>query len=307
MNSGKPPALQPPRVPTMDQLTALTFAARTGSMGAAADLLGLSQQAISARVSAAEKLIGFLVLERRTTGVRPTGKGQLVLVWAEDVLAAAHKLEEGYRGLQQGNNKLTVAASNTISEALLPRWATELRTAHPDTSLDVVLGNSSMVLQSLLSGHADLGFVETPSIPRGLRSTVIGRDELVVVTTPDHPWALRGAPISHDVLAETPLVLREPGSGSRAFFAFALPNHASPFRELPSSAAVRDAIRTTGVPGVLSTLTVSGDIEHGDLVRIPVTGVSMVRTLRATWHAKQPPRGKVKELMDIALGVPLRA
>ena len=63
----------------MDQLTALTFAARTGSMGAAADLLGLSQQAISARVSAAEKLIGFLVLERRTTGVRPTGKGQLAV------------------------------------------------------------------------------------------------------------------------------------------------------------------------------------------------------------------------------------
>lgn len=284
----------------MAQLAALTYAARTGSMGAAANHLGLTQQAVSARVSAAEKHIGFLVLERRTTGVRPTGKGQLVLSWAEKVLNAAHRLEEGYQGLQHADDRLTVAASNTISEALLPGWATQWRHHHPNTSLDVVLGNSRVVTEALLSGQADIGFVEAPNTPRGLRATEIGTDELVVVATPDHPWALRGYPISRDELAATQLVLREEGSGSRAFFAQAVPDHAAPFRELSSAAAVRDAIRTTGVPGVLSTLTATEDIRRGHLVAIPVRSLAMQRTLRAVWHEKQPPRGAGSELLKLA-------
>ncbi|MEO3939409.1 LysR family transcriptional regulator, partial [Dermatophilaceae bacterium Soc4.6] len=136
-------------VPSLEQLTAVVAAAGTGSMGAAARQLGVSQQAISARITAAEALFGFAVLQRSTTGVTPTGQGQLVLAWAHTVLDAARELEEGVLVLRAPGRTVSVAASNTISEALLPVWASRLRRTHPDTSLNVFPGNSQDVIDAV--------------------------------------------------------------------------------------------------------------------------------------------------------------
>ena len=69
--------------------------------------------------------------------------------------------------------------------------------------------------QQVRQGSADLGFVEGPGRPKGLRSRVIGHDTLVVVVRPDHPWARRHQPLSPAELAATALVSREEGSGTR--------------------------------------------------------------------------------------------
>src|ERR687887_118612 len=56
-----------------------------------------------------------------------------------------------------------------------------------------VLGRE--VGERLLSGEADLGFVEGVSVPPGLDSTVIAHDRLIVVTAPGHAWARRRRPL----------------------------------------------------------------------------------------------------------------
>ncbi|WP_261974987.1 LysR substrate-binding domain-containing protein, partial [Curtobacterium sp. B18] len=60
-----------------------------------------------------------------------------------------------------------------------------------------------------------MGFTETPAAPPDLSSLVVDEDELVVVVAPHHPWASASG-ITADDLAETPLLLREEGSGTRA-------------------------------------------------------------------------------------------
>ncbi|WP_406832513.1 LysR family transcriptional regulator [Pedococcus sp. KACC 23699] len=292
------PSLQ--RVPSVDQLLALTTAAAQGSMGVAARRLEISQQAVSARITAAEGLLGVVVLERSTSGVRPTGQGQLVLTWAQQVIDAAGELEDGVAGLRAGGRTVVVAASNTVSEALLPAWASQLRQLHPDVTLEVVLGNSRTVLDAVAKGEVDLGYVETPHIPRGLRSKAVARDELVVVTPPDHPWARRRRGIDRAELSSTRLVLREDGSGTRTHVEEAMPGHAPPLHTLPSTAAVRDAVRTMSVPTILSTLAVEGDLATGRLVRVPVRDLAMPRTLRAVWNPNQRPRGPAADLLHLS-------
>ena len=288
------------RVPSLDQLSALTAAAAHGSMGAAARHLEVSQQVVSARITAAEKLLGVVVLERSTSGVRPTGQGQLVLTWAQQVIDAARELDEGVGGLRSTGSTIVVAASNTVSEALLPQWASAFRRMHPELALEVVLGNSQAVLEAVANGEVDLGYVETPRIPRTLRSTVVARDELVVVTPPDHPWARRRRGIERAELSTTRLVLREEGSGTRTHVEEAMPGHAPPLHTLHSTAAVRDAVRTMGVPTILSTLAVEDDLATGRLVRIPVRDLAMPRTLRAVWNPHQRPRGAAADLLHLS-------
>ena len=288
------------RIPSLDQLSALTAAAAHGSMGAAARHLEVSQQVVSARITAAEKLMGVVVLERSTSGVRPTGRGQLVLAWAQRVLDAAQELGEGVDGLRGSGHSIAVAGSNTVSEALLPLWAAALRKLHPDLALEVVLGNSAAVLEAVANGEVDLGYVETPRVPRNLRSTVVARDELVVVTPPDHRWTRRRRGIDRAELAATRLVLREDGSGTRTHVEEAMPGHAPPVLTLNSTAAIRDAVRTMGVPTILSTLAVENDLATGRLVRIPVHDLVMPRALRAVWNPHQRPRGAAADLLHLS-------
>ena len=152
----------------------------------------------------------------------------------------------------------------------------------------------------------DLGYVEGPTVPRTVRSRTVAHDELIVVTPPDHPWARRRHGITRDELAAARLILREDGSGTRSHLEQVLPDHAPPLQTLASNAAVRDAARATGAATVLSALAVANDLQAGRLVHIPVSGLSMPRTLRAIWHPNQRPRGAAAELLRLSTSTPTR-
>lgn len=292
----------PPRVPDLASLDALVTVARAGSMGAASSRLGISQQAVSARVRSAERLLGLPVFSRSPQGVALTPAGRSVVTWADEVLQAASALDRGAADLRGDVQGATlVAVSNTISECLFPGWAARLRSTHPGARVSVRPGNSDEVIGAVTEASVQLGFVEGPTVPRRLASRRVGSDELVVVVPPDHPWARRRHGIDRALLAATPLVVREPGSGTRRTLEQALPTLAPPELELGSTAAVRDAVLASGVPTVLSSLAVRSDIESGRLVRVEVADLDLPRVLRAVWNPARPPSGLAADLLGIAV------
>ena len=62
---------------------------------------------------------------------------------------------------------LRVAASMTVAEYLLPGWLTALRGCHPETAVTLAAGYSADVAAVVLSGAADIGFVEGPDPAAG--------------------------------------------------------------------------------------------------------------------------------------------
>jgi len=110
-------------------LRALREVGRQGSIAAAASVLGVSQQALSARMRTLERAMGVTLLARTPSGSHLTEQGRLVVGWAEDVLDAADRLEAGLRSIRSGvSHRLAIAASQTIAEHLVPHWLVELRT-----------------------------------------------------------------------------------------------------------------------------------------------------------------------------------
>lgn len=288
-------------VPDLDGLLALVLVAECGSMSAAAARLGISQQAVSARVRTAEGVLGVAVFQRSTQGVRLTPSGQVVVTWAHDVLRAASTLSTGVAGLRPATRTTTrVAASNTVSECLLPAWAAQLRARHPQVRVQVHPGNSEEVLTRIADGESDLGFVECPSIPRSLSSRTVAQDELVVVVAPDHPWARRRRGITRAELARTPLVLRERGSGTRRTLELGLEQMVEPAHEVTSTAAARSLVQVTGSPAVLSSLAVEAELAAGSLHRVTVSDLRLPRRLRAVWHPRQRPTGVTADLLSLA-------
>ena len=302
-----------PRVPDLIALQLLLAVQSTGSLGAAGALVGMSQQAASLRMRSMEAQVGVPLLARSRRGSTLTEAGALLAQWAGPVIGAAAELDAGVESLRTDRDAhLRVAASLTVAEHLVPRWLVRLREQQQaadvtPTEVALIAVNSDAVVHQVGSGEVDLGFVEAPGAPAGLPSRVVDRDDLVVVVAPGHPWARRRNGVDAGLLARTPLVSRELGSGTRDALARALQaalpgtSPAAPALEVSSSTAMRAAITAGTAPGVLSALAVADDLALGRLRRIQVVGLNLHRDLRAVWRSgAHPPAGPARELVAIA-------
>ncbi|MFI1158131.1 LysR family transcriptional regulator [Streptomyces sioyaensis] len=294
------------RVPDLGALELLLAVARLGSLGRAARARGISQPAASSRIRSMERQLGVALVERSPRGSRLTDAGALVTDWARRVVEAAEAFDAGAQALRgRRDSRLRVAASMTIAEYLLPGWLIALRAQLPGTAVSLLAGNSSAVAERLLTGAADLGFVEGLEVPEGLDGTVIGHDRLIVVAAPSHPWTRRRTELTAAELAATPLILRERGSGTRQVLDAALARHgglAAPLLELASTTAVKAAAVSEAAPSVLSELAVGEELTARRLVEIPVRGLRLGRELRAVWPAGQRPVGPARQLLGLTRG-----
>lgn len=286
-------------------LSLLVRVAELGSLGAAAREGGIAQPNASRSLLRLERQLGVTVLRRSPTGSTLTTEGSLVVQWARDVLDAAERLQEGAEALSGArSSQLAVAASMTVAEHLLPGWLAAYRRDHPDVSVRVEVHNSRQVFDLVREGDVDAGFVESPTVARGLHSTPVAHDRLVVVVAPTHPWARRRRVLTSAELAATPLIVREAGSGSRQTLETLLGRQdltpVPPSLELSSNAAVRGSVAAGVAPAVLSVLAVEDALRTGALTAVEAEGLDLSRTLRAVWRPPRRLAGPAADLVTIA-------
>ena len=299
-------------MPDLASFEVLLAIAKTGSLGAAAREVGLTQQAVSARLASMEAQTGVQLAVRTARGSQLTPGGLVVAEWAARLLDVAHHVDTGLASLRtQRRQQTKVAASQTIAEQLMPRWLVSLQAAATRlgvTAPNVILTatNSEHAIAAVRDGSVELGFIESPGVPRGLRSRVVGHDELVVIVPPDHKWARMSRALGAAELAQTPLVTREHGSGTRDSLTAALcqavgeeVQQPSPALELSSSAAVRAAVLAGAGPAVISRLAVADDLAVGRLRAITVPELDLHRQLQAICvGGRTPPAGAVRDLLS---------
>ncbi|WP_407317186.1 LysR substrate-binding domain-containing protein [Isoptericola halotolerans] len=279
-----------------------------GSISAAARALAVAQPTASAGLRRLERRLGLDLVARGARGTALTPTGQAVAGWARDVVAASDRFEAAVVGLRAGpTTALRVAASLTVAEYLVPRWLALIAAQEGPADVELVVRNSSDVMEMVLAGDAGLGFVESLGVRRGLRSRTVAHDELVAVVAPGHPWARRRAVGPSELLGGR-LVLREAGSGTREILERAL---ASVGEEIPghlptlgSTSALKAAVQHGGQVAVLSGLTVADDVAAGRLVAVPVDGVDLTRRLRVVWRDGSTPSATARRLSAVALGMP---
>jgi DNA-binding transcriptional LysR family regulator len=294
----------PEKWPDLEVLALLTTVAELGSVGAAAEKLGVSQPSASTSITRWERRLGLKLLERSTRGSVLTPDGALYVDWSREVLSAAQRMQLATAALQSARSAhLRVAASMTVAEYLVPKWLGMFRRAHPTVTVRLAVLNSDQVMEQIRAGQHEMGFIETTSQVRGLRTLTLCRDELVVVVPSAHPWARRSTPLAARTMAATPLVQREDGSGTRRTFLDACRaaglEPVEPAQSLASNTAVRvAAIAGTG-PAVLSAMAVKDAIASGELVSVPMVGIDLHRPIRAVWSGSIATSGAAVDFLAL--------
>ncbi len=273
-----------------------------GSLSAASRQAGIAQPNATRTMKKLERQLGMTLLERSTAGSTLTAQGTVIAHWARQVLDGTRHMLDVAEGLRtERAAQLTVGASMTVAEHLMPTWLGTFRTQFPDVTIHLHVHNSSVVFERLHDGEYDLGFVESPTVPTTLHSARVASDRLVVVVHPNHPWTRRRRPLTPGELAATRLLVREPGSGTRNTLDLALQEYtrATPLLELGSAAAIRTSVLAGVGPAVVSSLAVVSQVQAGELRVIEVEGLALDRVLRAVWRGSRQLDGPAGELVRL--------
>lgn len=306
------------RVPDLATLEIFVEVAQSSSISKAARNLGLSQQAVSARMRSLEGTTRLSLLQRTTTGATLSPDGLALLTQVERVLAAAQDLQQHIETTSGDRAKtLEVAASQTVAEHLVPHWLiqfqTEVRQLGQKTSdVSVHVGNTQDVIKFLRNQVVELGFIESPHIPAEFNHKIIAHDQLELVVCPQHPWAKQDGPLSLERLTGTSLVMRELGSGTRDVLEFELARYGRvnvpAALELGTTSAVRSAAVAGIAPSFLSLRTVQGDLDSGRLVTVSTELGKVTRPFTALWngptHRLSPQAQALLKITQLASNFP---
>lgn len=292
---------------TLEQLRIFVAVAERQHVTQAARALNLAQSAASAAIAALEGRHAIKLFHRVGRGIELTDAGRIFLGEAKSVLArvaAAELALADLGGLRRG--RLCVHASQTIASYWLPRHLVAFHRAWPDVEVQLAAGNTAQVAAAVLTGAAELGFVEGTVEHDALASRVIARDRLVLVVGSEHPWAGRDR-LDPAELPQTDWVLREPGSGTRSAFEAALtdvfglsPAGLRVALELPSNESVRAAVEAGLGATVVSASVAAPALESGLLhlvgLDLPERAYSVLR------HRERQPGAAAEGLLGLVSG-----
>ena len=289
-------------------LQSFAAAAERQSFTKAAKSLGLTQPAVSQHVAVLEELLDVSLFEREGRTVVLTVAGRRLHDYARRILDL---VDEARREVGQDDTVIAgaviagtmrIASSTVPAELVLPELLAEFRTLHPKVRESVTVSDSRAAAAAVESGEADLGFVG--ELPRSsqLRARSIATDKLVLVVSPQHP--LSGCKkTSLRRLRSEPLIVREPGSGTRRCVEQALeaaglsPDELNIAMEVNSNDAIRAAVEGGLGAAFLSQATIAHEIDEGRLVPLTVAGVKPQRKLYLITDNNRIPNAIVREFL----------
>ncbi|MGX5700060.1 LysR family transcriptional regulator [Acinetobacter kookii] len=163
----------------------------TGSISMAADLLFITQPAVTKRIHSLEEYFGVKLFESAGRGVQATHAAHSLLPkvknWLNELGDIHHTLSHEQEQVQ---GKLKIGTSHHIGLHHLPQHLRNYVQKFPDVTLDVHFVDSEQAHEQVLAGDLELAFLTLP--PQGderLSYVTIWNDPLVFVAAPFHPLA----------------------------------------------------------------------------------------------------------------------
>ena len=250
--------------------------AGVSSFTRAAEQLHMTQPAVTHQIRQLEEELGTRLFDRANNRISLTEAGEEVLGYATRILGLYGEMQESVKTLTgERAGLVTLGASTTVAEYMLPELLGEFRRRFPDVRIRLRVANTDAIVQMVADSAIDLGVVEGAVDDGRLLVEECRRDELQVLVPPEHPLAERDGIAPTDLL-DWPFLFREDGSGTRSVIERYLEEHGidvaqleRPF-ELGSTEAIKGAVRAgTGV-SILSGATLEKEIRLGLLAVRPL-------------------------------------
>jgi len=270
----------------------------------AAELLLLTQPAVSLQIKALEQDLGIRLFDRAAGKVSLTKQGAVLLCHAQKLAGIAREaVQELSANEVQLSGMFALGVSTTIAQYVLAKFLAIFLDEHPRLQFSVHSGNTDAIIRLLLDGKVSIGLIAGPARQRGVRAEPFMEDELVLIAPPDFEFDH----VSHGQFKSSTLLLREPGSGSRRAVEAALRkahlkiNLFKNVIEFDSTEAIKSAAEAGLGLGFVSYCAIGKELELQGLKLVEVDGVRITRHYSVVSLAGPQPSGAAGAFRTFAL------
>jgi len=270
------------------------WVAELKSFSRAAEHLSLRQPTVSAHVRELEETLGAKILNRVGGGVSPTALGQLLLEQARGLLALKRETLvalDHFQGRVKG--ELMIGGSNIPGEYILPRKLGAFIKKYPEVKPILRIGDSAGIVDAVLDGKVEIGFVGFKGDDGRLSFQKIWKDEMVLAVPKNHPWSRLKTVELQDLQKES-FISREGGSGTlRSFRKLLTRKGHEPEKvlrvimELGSTESIKEALIAGFGVSILSRTSIQREIRDGFLKEVPIRGLKLERDFYQVIHRQR--------------------
>ena len=248
--------------------------ARLLSFTKAAETLHMTQPAVTFQVRQLEDHFDTRLFDRTHNRVALTEAGRKAYEYAEEIFSLYAEMENTVKELTGDvSGALTLGASTTIAEYMLPALLRGFTVEFPDINLRLKVSNTEGIVSMVENSMIDLGVVEGPVANKNLLVEVCRVDQLVVVVPPNHEIAGRES-ISLEEVMNYPFICREEGSGTREVIMDHMVelgldrNNLNVSLELGSPESIKGAVEAGMGISIASIATLEKELKLGSLVAV---------------------------------------
>lgn len=255
-----------------------------GSISQVARLSFVSQPAITRKIHQLEDFYGTLLFDRTEGKLKVTETGRILYHFAKAIVNDFNHSKEVIQQVTgESNLHLTVGASLTIGEYLLPSLLGKFKKRKPEMKVTLTIKNTPHVLEDLSNEVIDLALVEGLVENKSFIVEKFVEDELILVCPSDHPWENRKE-INIEELENERMIWRESISGTRLIVENVLREHGvlgkiENYMEIGSTQAIKSAVEAGLGISILPKLTVARELEQGFLREVSISGINITRNL----------------------------
>lgn len=184
-----------------------------GSFSAAADLLGISQPAVSLQIRQLEQFLQTRLVERTGRGIKATAAGESLLVHGERIQQVVDETLRSVSAFSHDvSGTITLGTGATACIHLLPPLLAQLRRDYPLLRVGVTTGNTLDIVRAIEENRLDMGLLTLPVSGRALDVMPVMDEEFVFIASREQQDAFRE--LTLEALHAQPLIAFESGSGT---------------------------------------------------------------------------------------------
>jgi DNA-binding transcriptional LysR family regulator len=275
-------------------LTAFQTVARLGSVTLAAEELHLSQSAVSIQLASLEEAAGAPLTVRTGHGIRLTEAGELLLVYAERLLALWNEASDEmatFLGAYSGTLRVGCV---TTAEYWLPRLLVTFANENPRVKVKLKVGNRDEIVRVLSAEEVDIAVMGRPPKELAVSAFSFASNPMGFLAAPEHPLA-QERKLTMARLAEAHLLVRERGSGSRSTLERLFREAGLRLRvrsELSSNESIKQMCIAGFGPAFLSVHTCLLEMQAGLLTMLPLANNPIERQ----WYSVRVARKQAPEV-----------
>jgi DNA-binding transcriptional LysR family regulator len=185
------------------QIEAFRAVMTTGTTKGAAEMMGVSQPAVSRLVTQLERSLRFDLFDRSKGRLTPTPEAQLLFDEVERTFHSLDKIAERASDIRGGNGGvLTIAVLPALAFGFIPRVVRAFCDRHPRTAVSLHIPTSARIAEWAASQRIDFGVAVDPAPRVGIEVEEFCNDSYRLAVPLDHPLARRRAATAEDLAGE---------------------------------------------------------------------------------------------------------